>query len=64
MHPQCRFENRYRNGAPDAYSLYIIETYGQAEIKRLMEMKRQVVKISVAEYQEKIEDMKRKIEEL
>lgn len=61
---QCRWENRYREGATSAYAIFLVKKFGNGIIEELDDLKNQAVKFSQAYYEEKIEGLKIKIEEL
>ena len=63
-HAQCRFENRYRNGAPEEYALFIMRRYGREEYDRLRALKNSNIKITQADYEEKIEKYTQLLHEL
>lgn len=61
---QCKFCNRYRNGMPDEYAKYIMETYGEEEYERLRLLKYELVKYSVEDYQRMIAHYKAEVKKL
>jgi len=63
-HAQCRYENRYRNGSPEEYALFIINKYGMKEYNRLRDLKNSGFKPSIAWYEEKLLHYQQKVLEL
>lgn len=64
VHPQCRFENRYRNGAPDEYAMFIIRKYGIDELERLRHLKYSIVKRSIPDWEYLLEKYTNLVDEL
>lgn len=62
-HPQCKSCNVFKNGNMDEYALYLIGKYGDNILEELNDRKNQSIKISAAEYREKIEHYKTLIEQ-
>lgn len=63
IHPQCRYCNRYRNGALAEYTLYMIDMYGRDFVEWLWESKQEIVKPKHDELLETIADLKEKIKD-
>ena len=62
--PQCASCNIWRNGNLDQYALYMIKKYGEGILEVLDLKRRMAIKITAAEYEEKIEVYKAKLREL
>ena len=63
IHPQCRYCNRYRNGALGEYTLYMIDMYGRDFVEWLWESKQEVCKPKPDELLETIADLKQQIKD-
>lgn len=63
IHPQCRYCNRYRNGALGEYTLYMIDMYGRDFVEWLWDTKQEVVKPNRHELVEIIATLKNQIAE-
>jgi hypothetical protein len=63
-HVQCLACNVWRNGNMDEYALYLERKFGFAALLELNNTKRLSVKFSRSDYEEMIEDRKRKLAQL
>lgn len=61
VHFQCKGCNGFHGGRQDDYALEIIKRYGQEELERLNHLKYAEIKVTIPEYEEKIEELKEKI---
>lgn len=61
VHLQCRYDNRYRNGAPEEYVKFMIDQYGIDELERLRLLKHQQKKFTTRDLESFIELLKEKI---
>ena len=64
VHAQCRYCNRFSEGAAAGYALFIIKKYGQNTLEYLNGVKNDVMKYTDGELELMIEDYKQKIKEL
>ena len=63
IHPQCKGCNKFRNGAPDDYALFMIDTYGLDAMRELIALKYQTRKFTDIELLELIAEYKLRIKE-
>lgn len=63
IHPQCRYCNRYRNGALAEYTLYMIDMYGRDFVEWLWDTKQEVVKPNRDELVDQIRELKEQIKD-
>lgn len=63
IHPQCKGCNNFRNGAPDDYALFMIDTYGMEAMRELIDSKHRVVKYTRIDLEDMIADIKARIKE-
>jgi len=64
IHPQCVGCNRFCNGRLDEYALYIVNKYGQDELKKIHRMSNIVFQPTKPWLLEKIKEYKSKLEAL
>jgi len=63
IHPQCKYCNKYRNGAVEDYALFMIDTYGIEAMRELVDSKHRVVKYTQADLLDLIAEYKLRIKE-
>ena len=63
IHPQCRYCNRYRNGALAEYTLYMIDMYRRDFVEWLWDTKQEVVKPNRDELVNQIRELKEQIKD-
>lgn len=56
--PQCVGCNMFKSGNMDEYTMFLVGEYGFEHLRRLAEKKREVVKLTVADYYEEIDKLK------
>jgi len=64
VHVQCRGCNRFGGGRLDEYALFLTKTYGNEVLDYLNKKKHTTCKMTKADYETLIEDLKLKIKEL
>ena len=64
VHPQCKGDNGFRNGAMPQYTVFGIDRYGPDWPQRMVSLSRETRKYSRADLQTLIDDYKAKIEGL
>lgn len=63
VHPQCYRCNINLGGNGPEYYKFMLDTYGQEKIDELMEKSKTVVKFTIHDYEEMIEDVQEKLKE-
>ncbi len=63
VHCQCTTCNRWKHGDLTKYALRLREKYGENILDELDQQRRKIIKISIPEYQEKINFYKKKLED-
>lgn len=67
VHPQCRHCNRFAmqyKAAAQAYTLFMIDTYGREQVDYMIATQKRPVKLFRSDLEEFIEDLKPKVQRL
>ena len=63
-HPQCVGCNVFKSGNLGEYAHYILKTYGEEKLDELHQLKHQIVKFKVYDYEQMIGKWKEEIEDM